>query len=302
MTPVLDLRVERPVAGGAMLARHDGRVVLVHGAIPGERVRARVDRERRDVVHATVIDVVEPDPDRRSVEGDPTCGGQVYRHIAYARQRQLKSDVIADALRRIAHVEGVGSIAVTPSPQRGYRMRARLHVGRPGLGFLREGTHAVCDPAQTGLLLPETDQIMAQLGRRLVRSNDRSVLYVDLAENIDADLRALLIRLRHHHAPETVAAWTAGCALSGVAYSTRGQSKARVVSGKPTVSDRVAALTCDPGAGEHRLQRHTRSFFQGNRYLLPTLVSAVYRRVTVGPVVDLYAGVGLFAVTLKRFS
>ena len=301
-TPVLDLRVERPVAGGAMLARHDGRVVLVHGAIPGEQVRARVDRERRDVVHATVIDVVEPDPDRRSVEGDPTCGGQVYRHIAYARQRQLKSDVIADALRRIAHVEGVGSIPVAPSPQRGYRMRARLHVGRPGLGFLRAGTHAVCDPAQTGQLLPDTDQIMAQLGRRLVRSNDRSVLYVDLAENIDADQRALLIRLRHHRAPETVAAWTAGCALSGVAYSTRGQSKARVVSGKPTVSDRVAALTCDPGAGEHRLQRHARSFFQGNRYLLPTPVSAVYRRVTVGPVVDLYAGVGLFAVTLKRFS
>ena len=169
-------------------------------------------------------------------------------------------------------------------------------------GFCARVLIAVCDPAQTGQLLPDTDQIMAQLGRRLVRSNDRSVLYVDLAENIDADQRALLIRLRHHRAPETVAAWTAGCALSGVAYSTRGQSKARVVSGKPTVSDRVAALTCDPGAGEHRLQRHARSFFQGNRYLLPTPVSAVYRRVTVGPVVDLYAGVGLFAVTLKRFS
>ena len=51
--PTLDLSVERPVAGGLMLARHEGRVVLVGGAIPGERVRARVDRERRDVIFAT---------------------------------------------------------------------------------------------------------------------------------------------------------------------------------------------------------------------------------------------------------
>ena len=298
MTPVLDLRVERPVAGGAMLARYDGRVVLVHGAIPGERVNARVDRERRDVIHATVIDVVEPVPDRRSVDGDPTCGGQVYRHIAYERQRQLKSEVIGDALRRIAHVQRTDSIPVAPSAQRGYRMRARLHVGPPGLGFLREGTHSVCDPAQTGQLLPETDRVVAEVGRRLVRSKDRSVLYVDIAENIEADQRVLHIRLRHNRAPKIVAAWTAGCALSGVAQSTRGKNTAQVVSGRPVVSDRVAALTLDGEAGENRLQRHARSFFQGNRYLLPTLVSAVCRRITVGPVVDLYAGVGLFAVAL----
>ena len=298
MTPVLDLRVERPVAGGAMLARHDGRVVLVHGAIPGERVRARVDRERRDVIHATVIDVVEPEPDRRSVDGDATCGGQAYRHIAYERQRRLKSEVIVDTLRRIAHTHPPGPIRVAPSAQRGYRMRARLHVGPVGLGFLREGTHAVCDPAQTEQLLPETDRIVAEIGQRLVRSNDRSVLYVDIAENIDADQRVLHIRLRQDCASETVAAWTAGCGLSGVTYSTRGKNSTLVVSGTPVVSDRVAALTGHAGAGEDRLQRHARSFFQGNRYLLSTLVSAVCRRVTVGPVVDLYAGVGLFAVAL----
>ena len=177
-------------------------------------------------------------------------------------------------------------------------MRARLHVGPSGLGFLREGTHAVCDPAQTLQLLPETDRVVAQIGQRLIRSSDRSVLYVDVAENIDGDQRVLHVRLRHRRAPETVAAWTADCALTGVAHSSRDSNAAQVVSGRPTVSDRVAALTRHAGAGDNRLQRHARSFFQGNRYLLPSLVSAVCRRVTVGPVVDLYAGVGLFAVAL----
>ncbi len=298
MNPVLDLRVERPVAGGAMLARHDGRVVLVHGAIPGERVRARVDRERRDVVYATVIDVVEPDPDRRSLDGDPTCGGQVYRHIAYERQRRLKSEVIIDTLRRIAHMSSPGQISVASSVQRGYRMRARLHAGSVGLGFLREGTHVVCDPAQTGQLLSETERIIAEIGQRLVCSSGRSVLYVDIAENIDADQRVLHIRFRQEHALKTVSAWTVDCRLSGVAYSTRDKNSTQVVFGIPVVSDRLMALSGHAGADECRLQRHARSFFQGNRYLLPALVSAVCRRITTGPVVDLYAGVGLFAVAL----
>jgi len=177
-------------------------------------------------------------------------------------------------------------------------MRARLHVGPSGLGFLREGTHAVCDAAQTKQLLPETDQVVTQIGQRLIRSNDRSVLYIDIAENIDADQRVLHIRLRHRRATEAVAAWATACALSGIAHSTRGSKLAQVVSGRPTVSDRVSALTRDAGAGDKRLQRHARSFFQGNRYLVPTLVSAVCRRVTAGPVLDLYAGVGLFAVAL----
>ena len=90
MTRFLDLRIERPVVGGGMLAHQGGRVVLVDGAIPGERVHARVDRERRDVIFATVVNVIEPDPDRRAVDNDPTCGGQNYLHIDYDRQLQLK--------------------------------------------------------------------------------------------------------------------------------------------------------------------------------------------------------------------
>ena len=108
--------------------------------------------------------------------------------------------------------------------------------------------------------------------------------------------------VRRAHAPETLAAWTAVCGLSGVTHSTHEKTKLKVVSGRPTVTDRVAALTRDAGAAEGRLSRHTRSFFQGNRFVLPALVTAVCRRVTVGPVMDLYAGVGLFAVALASLG
>lgn len=294
----LDLSVERPVAGGLMLARHEGRVVLVGGAIPGERVRARVDRERHDVIFATVVDVLDPDPDRRSVEGDPMCGGQAYRHIAYERQRQLKTEVISDALRRIASLPGLDSIPVAPSPERGYRMRARFHVGPSGLGFLREGTHIVCDAAQTEQLLDETHEVVANVGQRLVRSRDRSVAHVDLAESIDADERVLHFFLRQDRSPRTVAGWAEDSGVTGVTHSRRGRTKVQVAFGVPTVTDRVSVLTQRTGT-DCELRRHARSFFQGNRYLLPALVTAVCHRVSAaGPVVDLYAGVGLFAVAL----
>jgi 23S rRNA (uracil1939-C5)-methyltransferase len=72
-----------------MLARHEGRVVFVAGAVPGERVRARIERRRQQVLWATVTDVLEASPDRRAPGADPACGGMAYAHIAYARQLRL---------------------------------------------------------------------------------------------------------------------------------------------------------------------------------------------------------------------
>ena len=97
----LTLTIERPVAGGRMIARHEGAVVLVGGAIPGERVRARVERVSRQVAWAETIDVLDPSADRRGDGPDRHCGGATYAHIAYPRQLTFKSEVIADAFRRI---------------------------------------------------------------------------------------------------------------------------------------------------------------------------------------------------------
>jgi 23S rRNA (uracil1939-C5)-methyltransferase len=100
---VLTLEIERPAAGGRMLARLDGRVVLVHGAIPGERVRARVERTSKGVVHAETLEVLTASNDRRAAD-DPRCGGQAYAHVAYPRLIRLKADIIQDGLARIGKI------------------------------------------------------------------------------------------------------------------------------------------------------------------------------------------------------
>ena len=86
---IVEVDVEKPTAGGRMLARHDGQVVLVWGAIPGERVRARIERSRKGVLFAETIEVISASSDRREAVADWRCGGNVLAHVAYARQLHL---------------------------------------------------------------------------------------------------------------------------------------------------------------------------------------------------------------------
>src|SRR5215218_2714406 len=97
----LELAIEKAAAGGRMIARHEGEVLLVEGAIPGERVLARITRSGRRVAFATTVRVLDPSPDRREQGGDPACGGCLFSTIKYPRQLQLKAEIVRDAFTRI---------------------------------------------------------------------------------------------------------------------------------------------------------------------------------------------------------
>jgi 23S rRNA (uracil1939-C5)-methyltransferase len=272
----IPLTIERPAAGGAMIARHQGQVVLVSGAIPGERVQARLARVTRSVAHADAVRIEEPSPDRRAASGDPSCGGCLYSHIGYARQLAIKSDVIGDAFRRIGHLELAAPVVVAPSPENGYRMRARLHVRGSRFGFFREGTHDLCDARSTGQLLSATIDALERL-MAAVRSTGRgAVREIELSENVDASERVAHLDTSEPLDPRLV-------------------EKIVLVEGftaGPYVTDALRI-----GDASLKLRRHVQAFFQGNRYLLRDLVAHVVDRVPAGSMLlDLYAGVGLFAV------
>src|SRR5262245_19218308 len=111
-----------------MIARSNGEVVLVAGVIPGERASAQIERVARGVAYAQAVIIEEPSSDRRTPFADLLCGGCLYAHIAYGRQLEIKSQVIADAFARIGRLSWAEPIVVAPSEEEGYRMRARLHM------------------------------------------------------------------------------------------------------------------------------------------------------------------------------
>jgi 23S rRNA (uracil1939-C5)-methyltransferase len=291
----IELVIERPVAGGRMIARHDGQVVLVSGAIPGERVRARIERVERRLAFAAVSSVIEASPDRRAPAADPMCGGCLYAHVAVERQRSIKGDVIADAFARIGKHPLAGRIDVASSPEQAYRMRARLHVRNGRFGFYREGSHVLCDAAGTGQLSPETLSAVAEAVQG-IQNAGATASSLEVAENVPADQRAIFIELS---APGSLsrAALERLIGSSITSIMTVSPDAARYSAGTPTIADSLQTITRQRAQGE--LRRHAESFFQANRFLLPTLVSDVLdSTLPDDDVLDLYAGVGLFGVSL----
>ena len=294
---VVELLIEKPAAGGRMIARHEGQVVLVAGVIPGERVMARIDRVEKRLAFASAGEILEPSPHRRDPGFDPSCGGCVYAHIAYGRQLQLKSEVIADAFARIGRIPIEAPVLVAASPERGYRMRARLHVQGGRAGFLREATHQLCDAGPTGQIGEAT---IAAVGEALsaLGSAAAAVTSAEVSENIAADERAIHLEVRTAETipADALAAAVAAAGLTGCSARSARGTFAR--AGDPAVADPLSTLTGGRAAAGV-LRRHAASFFQGNRFLLAQLVGRVMDAVpAAGAVLDLYAGVGLFSVSL----
>jgi 23S rRNA (uracil1939-C5)-methyltransferase len=282
------LTIERPAAGGRMIARHEGAIVFVAGAIPGETVDAEIEKTQRGTAWAITRQVVDASPDRVEGAPDGACGGSVLAHIAYDRQRSLKAAIIEDAFRRLGRVTLAAPVEVTASsPIDGYRMRARLHVRGGRIGFFREGTHSLCDARLTRQLRDDSSDVIAALERALSVLERPTVSEIELSENIAASDRAVHLELAADADPSRLATLTKVDGLTGVTCAPVDHPRTMELWGSPLVTDHVRGAA---------LARHARSFFQGNRFLLPALVDHVLELIEGGDVLDLYAGAGLFSI------
>lgn len=129
--------------GGSCVARHDGRVVFVRYALPGEQVRVRVVSERGSYWHADVVEVVEPSPDRvESLCAIAGSQGSGCCDLAFAQPsaaRRIKGEVVANQLGRLGGFDWDGvAEEVGDGSATGWRTRVRLDVSETGrAGFHR---------------------------------------------------------------------------------------------------------------------------------------------------------------------
>ncbi len=134
--------------GGFCVAHHEGRVVFVRHALPGERVRAVVTEDRGgSYCRADAVAVLEPAagrvPPPCPASGPGGCGGCDFQHADPRLQRQLKAQVVAEQLRRIAGLDVAVTVQELPGGPQGWRTRTRLAVdgtGKPGFRVHRSHT------------------------------------------------------------------------------------------------------------------------------------------------------------------
>ena len=84
----IELSIDRIAYGGSGVARHDGLVIFVRGAIPGDRIMAQVSRRKKAYAEARMIELLDPSPDRivAHCQYSGQCGGCQWQHVRYERQ------------------------------------------------------------------------------------------------------------------------------------------------------------------------------------------------------------------------
>lgn len=193
----MTLHVGAPAHGGSCVARHDGRVVFVRYALPGERVRARITARRDAYWHAETLDVLEPSADRIAsacpIAGVHGAGCCDLAFVAPAAARALKAEVVSDQLARLGGQDWHGEAEPlgTAGPT-GWRRRVRLEAGGDGrAGFHRyHSAELVCDLRCAQLPAGMTDALPHDL-----RPGTQVHVVVD-----DDDLRHV-VTTGHHRRP-----------------------------------------------------------------------------------------------------
>ncbi len=254
--------------GGHCIARHEGQVLFVRHAVPGERVLARVTEtgagER--FVRADAVAVITASPDRVTPpcpwSGPGRCGGCDLQHVSLPRQRQLKADVVREQFSRLARLDVDVTVEPVPGDDGGLDWRTRVEF-------------AVGDDGRAGLRRHRSHEIVAVDHCRIA------------APGVD--------RLR-----VTGRTWPGTDAVDAVAPSV-GDAVAVVVPGgeAPLVRERVVV----GAGGEREFTLSARGFWQVHPGAAQTFVDAVLEAAAPRAgerALDLYAGVGLFAAALAR--
>ncbi len=256
-----------PVAhGGHCVARHEGRVLFVRHALPGERVLARVTDggEKSRFLRADAVRVLQASPERVDdgcrFAGPGRCGGCDWQHTSAAYQRTLKTQVVREQLRRLADYEWDGEVEALPGDDEGAGWRTRVEFSLTPdrrLGLLGHRSHQVIavDPCLIA------DPRIAEVGLYEERF-EAGVTSVDVAVTGDGEVVAVELPLRDDEV-------------------------------EPVLVEEVTA-----GAASHSFRVGARGFWQVHPGAAPTFVEHVLNELAAQPgesVLDLYCGVGLFA-------
>ncbi|MFP5335983.1 MAG: class I SAM-dependent RNA methyltransferase [Actinomycetes bacterium] len=296
---MIELEVGAVAHGGHCVARHEGRVVFVRHALPGERVRAVVTegQESDRFWRADAVEVIEASPDRVAAPcpfaGPGRCGGCDWQHATPAAQRRLKTDVVREQLQRLAGLDVDVEVEEVPGPGvddagLGWRTRVQLTATPDGrLGLRRHRSHDVQVVDDCLIASPR----VRELGLPSLRWPGAAA--VEAVAPAATDDRLVLVRParpgRRPRLPRLDAGTSVGLDADGHVDRVRGRTWVRELVDLPG------------GAREFRVTGS--GFWQVHAGAAATLAGAVVAGLSPRPgerCLDLYAGAGLFAAALAQ--
>lgn len=281
----LELEVGAPAHGGSCVARHDGRVVFVRHALPGERVIARVTEESKHFARADAIEIMQASEHRVvplcvvAVPGG--CGGCDWQHASGPFQRQIKAGVVAEQLMRLAGIERDVVVEELPGDGFGWRTRVRFAVDTSGrAGFRRHRSHHVVATARCVIAHPlvEAAEVEARQWEHVTE--------VEVAASVGSGERLVRVANEHDGAMRTFET------TATTTTTDDGRTATQARSGRAALYEYAIGRRWRVSAG---------GFWQVHPNAAEVLTEAVLSGLNPQAgdhALDLYAGVGLFAGAL----
>ncbi|HTB98833.1 MAG TPA: 23S rRNA (uracil(1939)-C(5))-methyltransferase RlmD [Terracidiphilus sp.] len=295
--PAQLVRIEKPVYGGACLARIEGKAVFVPLSLPGEEVRIHILEDKGGYAQAEINAIVDASPDRivPGCQHFGICGGCHYQHADYATQLAIKQAILRETLKR-GGVCAPEVIEVLVGEQWGYRNRIRLAFNAQGeIGYRGRRSHAVVPIAECPIAAPvllEAAKAVTEVTRQIAPRLRPTELALFCNAEETTILASLFIRQAERIPFDDIARLSAVRipAIKGFELLVE-ENRVREPRWAGSWGDK--ALLYLASGFDYRVDQG--AFFQVNL----ELVDALVERVTTGRsgklAWDLFAGVGLFA-------
>jgi 23S rRNA (uracil1939-C5)-methyltransferase len=296
---------------GQGVGRIDGLVVFVTGGLPGETVRVAVDAVKRNYISAHVVSIEKASSERVAsiCAVFPVCGGCQVLHLDGAAQLTWKRRMVSDALTRLGGLTDVAVDEVVPTPagvSAGYRNKVglvtRFHAGEMQLGFYAARTHRVVAIERCPVLLQRLDaavQALVGLAKQMPQPFSAAKHIVARASATGSELVIAFNGAKPNKALAAAADELQQRipALTGLVNTWEPESdnaqfgtRFATIWGAPTLRETVAGA---------QLRFGIASFFQINTAVLELIAQRLIAELAgARRVVDLYCGVGTFAVIL----
>ena len=277
------------------VARLQGKVTFIEGALPGETVEAQVNKAGRRFDEAVLVNIIEPSVYRvePSCQHFNLCGGCSFQHLANEQQLSAKADWLQGQLRNLITTQELETLSDTPT---GYRRRARLAIdikkGRMVLGFRGKASKEIISIDQCVVFTPNLQSTFLLLKLKLLENDLAGVLgHVELLE--DTKGVSALFRLTSPISDELKNAWEDWAEKGRVAlyWQAPKVGKAEVALEKMRYYD----------LGDLRLKYHPQDFIQVNAAMNQKMVVQAMDWLNPSKqdvILDLFCGVGNFSLPL----
>ncbi|MDQ2068277.1 23S rRNA (uracil(1939)-C(5))-methyltransferase RlmD [Natronospira bacteriovora] len=284
----------------------NGKTFFAHGALPGERVRVRREKKRRDRDEGVTLEVLTPSADRIEPRCQyfGQCGGCALQHLSIESQRTSKQQALLAQMRRLGGVAPETVLPTLTGPEWGYRRRARLGVkdvprkGRVLVGFRERRTPYVTDMNRCEVLIPEVGGRLEALSDLVGRLSVRARLpQIEVAAG-DDDI-ALVLRHLDPLSDEDL------CLLAEFEHES-----GFWIYLQPKGPDTVTALSDAAPPLSYRLDSHQveirflpTDFIQINREINRKMIDQALEWLGAGKddtVLDLFSGLGNFSLPIAR--